>query len=270
MKIGFIGCGNMAKPIIRGVIKNGLACCGDVYVYVYDIRRDDLTAFCADAGATAVYDYSGIIEVCELVVLAVKPQTLPEVLTETAAALKERRPLIVSIAAGKTTEYIASFLDYDAAVGRIFPNLNAEVKQAVSAYCVNAGACEKDREIIKEICETFGSAIELDESLFSVFGVLSGCAPAYTFMYIGALAKAAGENGLDADLALEVACLMAQGSAATLKHVGVEPEEMIRRVCSPGGTTIEGINYLRENGFEDTVKSAFRASYEKDKSFAIN
>lgn len=265
MRIGFIGCGNMAKPIIRGLIRKGSICGETLSVYVYDIMRDMLREFCAAAGAVAVDSYADVVENCDVVVLAVKPQVFPELLPELADGLKKHRPFIVSIAAGKTTEYIASFFDHNAAVGRIFPNLNAEVGQSVSAYCANENVPENGKEILRGICESFGTAFELEEALFPVFGVLSGCAPAYTFMYIGALARAAEENGLDAAMALRVASRMAIGSAMTLEESGEKPGTLIGRVCSPGGTTIEGITYLHENGFEDTLKNAFRASYEKDK-----
>ncbi|MDR1630324.1 MAG: pyrroline-5-carboxylate reductase [Oscillospiraceae bacterium] len=263
MKIGFIGCGNMARPIIKGILKNAKETFDTVCVY--DILREPLLAFCAETGAVAAKDSLSLVAASDVVVLATKPQTFPELLPQIANGLKRKNPLVASIAAGKTLSYIGSFLGYDARLGRIFPNLNAEVGQSVSSYCVNENANEGDAEILRVICESYGMAVALPEELFSAFGVLSGCAPAYTFMYIGALASAAVENGLSAELALPVACQMALGSAQTLLKTGEQPDALIKRVCSPGGTTIEGVNYLRENGFEKTVRNAYQASFDKDK-----
>ncbi len=267
IKIGFIGCGNMAKPIIKGIINCGLESYdeAEVSVFVYDINREMLNDFCEENDAVAVENYSQIISECETVVLAVKPQVFPELLSEIKDELRQYKPFVVSIAAGKTIEYIESFIGGDMPVGRIFPNLNAEVCEAVSAFCCNKNASEREKNNLKDICFSYGEAIALEEDKFSVFGVLSGCAPAYTFMYIDALAKAAVANGFDEETSLMVASQMAYGSALMLRESKITPEELIKKVCSPGGTTIEGVTYLSDNGFENTVKNAFNASFNKDK-----
>lgn len=263
MNIGFIGCGNMARAIIKGIIKNSAKTFKEVYAY--DILQDSLRAFAAESGIRPTDSLDCLIAASDVVVLAVKPQVFGEILPTISKSLKDKNPLIVSIAAGKTTHYISSFLEYKARIGRIFPNLNAEVGQSVSAYCVSAHARKSDLDILKILCESFGAAVHLSEESFSVFGVLSGCAPAYSFLYISALANMAAQKGLDSQESLKIACQVALGSAMTLLKTGEAPEDLISKVCSPGGTTIEGIKVLKNEGFEEIIGRAFEASLNRDK-----
>lgn len=260
--IGFIGCGNMAQPIIRNTAEKNVF--DKSNIYVYDIDKDKLNGFCKKIGVNPVLSEKDIISLCDVVVLCTKPQIFPSLLPEIADSLSEKKPLVVSIAAGKTTDYIASFLNYDAPVARIFPNLNAEVGEAVSAYTGNKFVSEEQLCKIRDICASYGEAKYLPEELFSVFGVLGGCVPAYAFLFIGALAKAGEADGLDAETAKDVAVQAVLGSAKLLKECGGDTDEWVKKVCSPGGTTIEGVTSLRESDLETIVKTAFHKSYMKD------
>ena len=262
VKIGFFGCGNMARPIIQGIIDKGIA-----QVYVTDILRDALQAFCAESGAVCSTQ-KDILEQCDAVVLAVKPQVLPALLPELAEEIDRRGLLVISIAAGKKTEYIGSFFSGEIPIVRIFPNLNARVKAAVSAYCANKYAKPEDIALAKSICLSFGSAFAVPEEKINIFGVLGGCAPAYTFMYIEALAKAAQAAGFDPAQALEIAAKMTEGSAKLLASSDDAPETLVKNVCSPGGTTIEGVNSLRKDDLASIVKKAFDASLKRDGELA--
>ena len=260
--IGFIGCGNMAKPIIRNVAEKNVFNKKDIYVY--DIDREKLLDFCKKTEINAAESEKQIATECDVVVLCTKPQVFSSLLPEISDELAENKPLIVSIAAGKTTEYISSFLSYDAPVARIFPNLNAQVGEAISAYTGNKNISEEQLEKVCAICSAFGEAKLMNESLFSVFGVLGGCVPAYAFMFIGALAKAGVADGLDEKIARDVAIQAVLGSAKLLKECGGDIEEWVNKVCSPGGTTIQGVNSLRESDIDGVVKKAFHKSYMRD------
>lgn len=260
--IGFIGCGNMAQPIIRNVAEKNVF--NKNNIYVYDIDREKLSSFCKELEINVAQNEMQIASECDVVVLCTKPQVFPELLTLIAPQLKKNKPLVVSIAAGKTTDYIASFLDYDAPVARIFPNLNAQVGEAVSAYTGNEFVSEKQLEKVCDICLSYGEAKHMPESLFSVFGVLGGCVPAYAFMFIGALAKAGVADGLDEETARDVAVQAVLGSAKLLKECGGDTEDWVKKVCSPGGTTIQGVTSLREAGIDLVVKTAFHKSYMRD------
>ncbi len=260
--IGFIGCGNMAQPIIRNTAKKKVFDKSDIFVY--DTDEAKLLTFCTKTGVNAAQDENQIASECDIVFLCTKPQVFPSLLPNIAESLSRNNPLVVSIAAGKTTDYITSLLGYGAPVARIFPNLNAEVGEAVSAYTGNKFTTEEQLDKVAEICASYGEAKRLDESLFSVFGVLGGCAPAYVFMFIGALAKAAEADGLDATTAKDVAVQSVLGSAKLLKECGGDIEDWVSKVCSPGGTTIEGVNSLRVDNLDNVVKKAFDKSYNKD------
>lgn len=260
--IGFIGCGNMAQPIIRAVVKAALY----DEVSVFDTDRAKLAAFCDSCGAKAVDAGTRIAAFCDVVMLCVKPQVLPDVLTQIRPVLREDA-LVVSIAAGKTTDWIAEKLG-GRAVCRIMPNLNATVGEAVSAYTGNAAASQAQIETVGDICRAFGEAVRLPESLFSTFSVTGGCAPAYTFMFIGALADAAKANGLPDEAAFEVAVQCVLGSAKLLKVMGGDVSEWVRKVCSPGGTTIEGVRSLEASDLGTIVRKAFDASLARDRELS--
>ena len=266
--IGFIGCGNMAQPIIKNVAEKNVF--NKQNIYVYDIDREKLNVFCKEKEIIAAESEKQIAFECDVVVLCTKPQVFPELLSYIAPELNIKKPLVVSIAAGKTTDYIASFLDYDAPVARIFPNLNAQVGEAVSAYTGNKFVDKAQLEKVCEICASYGEAKYLDESLFSVFGVLGGCVPAYAFMFIGALAKAGVADGLDEETAREVAVQAVLGSAKLLKECGGDTADWVKKVCSPGGTTIQGVTSLRESDLDSVVRTAFHKSFMRDKELSGN
>lgn len=261
--IGFIGCGNMARPIIRNVKEKNVF--DKDNIYVYDINKEMLAEFCKKTEINAAESEKEICRKCDVVVLCTKPQVFASLLPEIAEDMKNSNPLVVSIAAGKDTESIASLLGYKARVARIFPNLNAEVSEAVSAYTGNELVSEAEIELVGRICSSYGEARHLPESLFSVFGVLGGCVPAYAFMFIGALAKAGEANGLDGETAREVAVQAVLGSAKLLKELGGDTDEWIKKVCSPGGTTVQGINSLKNDDMEGLVASAFGKSLARDR-----
>ncbi len=260
--IGFIGAGNMARPIIRNTAEKGVFEKNNIYVY--DPNTQALDDFCKKTGVNAVGE--GFVEKnCDVIMLCTKPQVFPSILPAVGETVRERDPLIVSIAAGKTTEYISSLLGYEAKTARIFPNLNAEVGSAISAYTANGRVSDAELALVGRICSSYGDAVRLEEDKFSVFGVLGGCAPAYSFMFIDALAKSGERYGLDRDTAFRAAVQVVLGSAQLLKAGVGEPGEMVKRVCSPGGTTIEGVNVLDSDGLYTLVDKAFKASYDRDR-----
>ena len=265
-KIGFLGAGNMGVPILRAVIDKGVFAAGDVLVFDPDTQKSAAAAELA--GCVVAASEKELCLAVDVLVLCVKPQVFPQLLPEIAGYVKERNVFVVSIAAGKTTSAISELLGGGAAVGRIFPNLNARVGQAVSAYCVNEAASAEQKTLTGDIAASFGDAVDYPEDLFSVFGVLGGCAPAYTFMFIKALADAAQKAGMDEETALKVASQTVLGSAKNLQTCGETAETMIDRVCSKGGTTIEGVNSLSADGLSGIVEKAFNASLARDRELS--
>jgi len=253
----------MASAIIRGAVESKSFSATDIVAFDIDSSKSDLLK--NSLGICKADTLSVLIDECDMAVLAVKPNIFPVLIPEIREQVKEKMPLIVSIAAGKTIEFITDLFGFSLPVVRVMPNLNAEVFEAISAYCPSENVTRAQIETVEKLLNSFGKCIRLKEEYFSIFSVVGGCAPAYSFLFIHALAEGAKKYGLPEELALKVASQTVLGSAKMLQRDGADAEDLIRRVCSPGGTTIEGINSLREDDFTSVVEKAMKASYDKDK-----
>ncbi len=268
MTIGFIGCGNMAQPIIKSIIKKGLY--DNNSVFIFDTDADKMNSFCHDNNTVALHSEEEIIKTCDTVFLCIKPQGFADLLSKTRTIFIDSKPFIVSIAAGKEIAFIENQLSPSLRIGRVFPNLNASVCQSASAYCVNAACSQAELELLGDIVSCFGSAMHYPEALFSQFGVLGGCSPAYTFMYIDSLAKAAEKNGLSKEVARATAIQSVLGSALYMQQSGIDPDILIDKVCSKGGTTIEGVTALIDADLPAIVCNAYEASLRRDRELSQN
>lgn len=262
MRIGFIGCGNMASAIIKGIVCSDKTACEEIIIY--DIDQAKAESCAAEFGAHRADSAEALIRLADSVILAVKPNVFPTLLPSIASALQEKNPLIISIAAGKTLEYLQGLLCYEARLVRVMPNINAMVQASMSAYCYNSSVTEEDKALTRLLFSAAGNIIELDEKFFPIFGVIAGCAPAYGYLFIDALARAGVKNGLNKKMATEIAAQTLLGSAKMILESGVHPQELIDRVCSPGGTTIEGLFSLQADGFEAAVHKAVDDAVAKD------
>ncbi len=261
--IGFIGAGNMASAIVSGMCRSEFVKSSDIAVFDLDKSKTDALR---DAyGVTVKESAVEITEDCDIIVLAVKPNVIAAVLSDIDSTAKEKNPLFISIAAGKTTEYLLSSVSYEGRFIRVMPNINALVGAAVSGICGTENVSDEDMAFAVRLCECFGTAVRTDEKLFPIFSAIGGCSPAFTYMYIDALARAAVKNGMPKAQALEVAAQAVLGSAKTILESAEHPWTLVDRVCSPGGTTIEGVAALQNAGFEAAVMNAVQASFDKDK-----
>ncbi len=260
---GFIGSGNMASAIIKGLISGGGYMPSEIAVF--DIFTEKAQALAKELSITVMESEKEIASKCDTVVLAVKPDAFPSLLGKIGEELKTNDPLLISIAAGKTTDFIASLLPYTPRLVRIMPNINAKVGAAISAYCGNERATAQDKAFVKGFCDAFGRGIEIAEKSFSIYSAIGGCSPAFAFMFIDSLARAAVKNGMTKADALETAAQAVLGSAKLILESDEHPWKLVDAVCSPGGTTIEGVCTLQEKGFEAAVEAAVEASYNKDK-----
>ena len=265
MKIGFIGCGNMAKAIIAGIINNSIE--ENKNIYAFDINTQKLNEYCAKSGINSAKSNEEIIDICSVIILCVKPQNFEDALSELKC--NNEGKLFISIAAGTDIKKIKSLLGSSAKIARIMPNLNATIGCSTSAVCFNKNCDDNDKNTTKNIFKSIGEIYELDEEYFSAFSAACCCSPAFTFMYINALCKGAEECGLDKKIALESAANSVIGSAKMLLNSNKKPEELVKMVCSPGGTTIEGVKSLQRDEFEKAVISAVKASYKRDKELLV-
>ena len=262
MKLGFIGCGNMASAIIGGIIENKKI--KGENVNVFDIVPASAKALKEKYGVNIAKSEKDVVKASDAVILAVKPNVLGSVLEAIDKELEKKSTLIISIAAGKDIQFIASHLSHENRIIRVMPNINAQVGAAMSAYTANDKALKKDKDFCDKIFSGVGRVMELDESYFPLFGVIAGCSPAFAYMFIDALARAGVQNGMKKETALEIAAQAVLGSAEMILKSDKHPYELIDMVCSPGGTTIEGVASLKKDGFENAVNNAVKKAVEKD------
>ena len=238
MKIGVIGTGNLASAVIGGAVRSGRVS-GESFL-VYDLFADKARACSEKFGTSAAESAQQIAGTCDVVILAVKPKDFAALLSSLSPALAANDPLVVSVAAGLSIEYLTGFLGYVPRIARIMTNINAAVGGAMTAYCVGGRASAEDAAFLDGFCKTFGDALALDEDLFAQFGVLAGCVPAFAYKFVDEIARAGVQIGVRKDLALRIAAQTVLGSAQVVAEDDAHPYALIDRVCTPGGTTIDG------------------------------
>ena len=263
MKIGFIGAGNMASAIVKGLVVSGAEDAKNISVF--DVDRERGRALSKQFGVGVARGENSLIAESDIVVIAVKPFVLDSLLPKVSRALEKKNPLVISIAVGKTLRYIEDLLTYSPALVRVMPNINAKVGGAMSACCANGNVSGEQMQTVLGIFRCVGGAVELDESKFSVFAAISASSPAFTYMYIDALARSAVKNGMNKAEALNIAAQSVLGSAKMILESDEHPWALADQVCSPGGTTIEGVASLQGDAFEASVMRAIDAVIEKDK-----
>ncbi|MDR3201738.1 MAG: pyrroline-5-carboxylate reductase [Bifidobacteriaceae bacterium] len=261
MSIGFIGAGNMAGAIIRGLIASGHPASD---ISVHDTDPAVLDALARETGVVAAAGNQEVIAQDQTLILAVKPHIVPRVLEEVAARIVDRRPLVVSIAAGVPIAKLESWLNPSTAIVRAMPNLNASIRQGVAAVTGNGAASREQIDSALAIFRSVGEAIELDEALFRPFMAIAGSSPAWTFLYLDALARGGVAGGMPKRQALQVAAAAVRGSAALVASGAAHPWELIDQVSSPAGTTIAGLSVLEARGLPSAVTDAVRATIARD------
>lgn len=266
MKIGFIGAGNMGGAIFRGFIKNNAFKAEDIHIYRKN--TDKLNEDSKKLGITPQFNICELVNAVDCVVLAVKPNMFPDVIEEIKECVKNKKSLIVSIAAGLSTESIEEMFGFEIPVIRIMPNINAEICLSTSACCYNKSVTKDMLDCVKEAFGKIGYITEVEEGKFAIFTAIAGCSPAYVYLFIDSLAKGAQKLGMNKKQALEIAASAVIGSAKMLEQSGEHPWALIDKVCSPGGTTIEGVCTLEEYKFESAVVKAVENSVNKDKELS--
>ena len=265
MKIGFIGAGNMGGAILRGYVPYAEKAGDELSVYVP--TEEKLNSICKETGAAKCSGIDNLVRSNDVVIIGVKPNMFEEVLPQVAGAYNTDK-VVVSMAAGVTIEFIEGYLGKDAKIVRIMPNTPAQVRAAMIAVCRNANVDDATFEDVKVIFDSIGKAEEVDEDLIHCVIGVSGSSPAYTFMYIDALMEAAVKNGMDRKKARVFAAQSVLGAAKMVLKTDIDPEQLCINVCSPGGTTIEAVESLKADGFEESIEKAFQAAVDKSKDMS--
>jgi pyrroline-5-carboxylate reductase len=262
MNIGFIGTGNMATAIIKGILHANTVEAENIFAF--DIDGAKLELFAEKYGINPVASAQALVETCPVVFIAVKPANFPDLLKQLDESIKANDPMMISMAAGTSLDYITSLLSCSPALVRIMPNINATVGESMTAYCTNGKPDADQIKLVEQLCTSFGNVMALDEKYFPIFSVIAGAAPAFSYMFIDELARAAVKLGMNKKQALQIAAQTVLGSAKLVLDSDEHPYELIDRVCSPGGITIEGVTALQEFGFPNAINQAVEKAYLKD------
>ncbi len=258
--IGFIGCGNMGGALARAVAKT----VGGENILLADLHEEKCRALAAELGA-AVATAEEIAKEAYAVVLGVKPQALEKTLAPLQSILAAREDFfLISMAAGTAIDKIATLCGGQYPTVRIMPNLPVAVGEGVILWTKNSICAEAEAYFLNAFSEA-GALDEIPEGMMDAAAALSGCGPAFVAMLAEALADGAVACGVPREKALLYAEKTVAGTAAYLLQSGIHPAALKDAVCSPGGTTIAGVEALEAGAFRATAASAVIAAYEKTK-----
>ncbi len=260
-RLAVIGAGNMAEALVRGVLRAGLL--APAAIAASDVAPDRLRLFREQFGVATDTDNAAIAAKADLVLLAVKPQVMGQVLQGLAAAVE--RQLLISIAAGVPTHYIENRFPGPVRVVRVMPNTPALVLEGASALCAGSHATAEDLATARAIFEAVGRAVVLEESALDAVTGLSGSGPAYVFVIIEALADAGVRAGLSREVAQLLAAQTVLGSARMVLETGKHPAALKDMVTSPGGTTIAGLHALEAKALRAALLDAVQAATERSR-----
>lgn len=263
MKLGFIGTGKLASAILGGICTSGKVSAENIIIY--DINEKAVNELTAKYSVNAASSAKEVASAAEYVFIAVKPKDISALVSDIADVCKAKAPVIISTAAGTRLETLGELFAYDAKLVRIMPNINACVGEAMTAVCVSEFVSSEDANFVLELCSCFGRAMMLEEKYFSIFTAVAGSAPAFAYLFADALTNAGIKYGMTASAAREAAAQMLYGSAKLLLESPLSADELIKSVCSPAGTTIEGLCSLKKTGFEASVITAIDETVEKDR-----
>lgn len=260
--IGFIGCGNMATAIMKGILHNELTTADAVMGSdLSDVSRQRVQQ---ELGIQVTALNTEVAEQSDVIFLSVKPQFYETVIEEIREHLTSEK-LIITIAPGKNLEWLGQRLGNDKKIIRTMPNTPALVGEGITALCPNGHITDEDLDLAKQIITSFGKCEVVPEHLMDVVTSVSGSSPAYVFLFIEAMADAAVADGMPRQQAYEFAAQAVLGSAKMVLETGKHPGELKDMVCSPGGTTIEAVRVLEEKGLRSAVFEAMKACTKKSK-----
>ena len=262
MKLGLIGCGKMGRALVEGALKQEVAHPSEVFVSSRTASAIDTIT--SELGVTAVASNLEVAAKSDVVLLCTKPADIPLVLLELANEPEcLHGTLLISAAAGLTIEQQEKVLPQGVRFIRCMPNTPALIGQGAAAYALGTSATGKDAELACKVLGATGSVIEVKETLMNAVTGVSGSGPAYVYTFIESLADGGVAEGLPRTQALELAVKTVQGAAAMVAETGLHPAHLRDMVTSPGGTTIEALTSLEENGFRSSVIKAVRTATKK-------
>jgi pyrroline-5-carboxylate reductase len=250
-RIGFIGAGNMSTAIISGLLNNGYQ---SNLIFIYDIDESKVSAF---NGCNASGSISELANSSEIIFLCVKPQNFEDVLPQ--IKVKDNAKIFVSIAAGISTDYIRATIGENAKVIRTMPNTPLLLGEGATAICRTSNISDEEFSIVFNIFSILGKACELNEEKMNAIVAVNGSSPAYIYLFADAIIKGAIEQGIDGETAKTLFCQTLIGSAKMLLTSEKTPNELIKMVASPGGTTLKALEVFNNSNFSNIIIEAMNA-----------
>lgn len=261
MRLGFIGAGNMAQAMIGGILAKEIVKKEDIIASAATQNTIDKVA--KEFGINVTLDNREVAK-ADIVFLAVKPFYYEEVIDGIKDVVDEKQ-LIISVAAGKSVEWVENAFGGKKKIVRIMPNTPALVGEAVTAICPNANITDGEKQEIVELIASFGLAQIVSEKIMDAVIAVSGSSPAYVFMFMEALADSVVKCGMKREDAYQYVAQTVLGSAKLMLETNKHPGELKDMVCSPGGTTITAVEELEKNGFRKSIFAATDACFHKCK-----
>ncbi len=260
-KIGFIGGGNMASSLLKGLIASGHSA---EQLWVSDTDADTLSHLAEQLNVNTSLDNSNVVNAVDVVVLAVKPQAMKAVAESLSGDIQAKKLLVVSIAAGISQASLSAWLGEKTAIVRCMPNTPALVLTGATGLHANSNVSEEQSDLAENILRSVGIAlwVETEAELDAVTAV-SGSGPAYYFLLMEAMEKAALELGLNAQTAQLLVQQTALGAAKIALESEESPEKLRQRVTSPNGTTQKAIETFQAGGFIELVSKALNAARDR-------
>jgi len=255
-KLGFIGAGNMAFALIKAIKKANLASS----IIASDVNKERLDFIKGELKIETTTDNKEVIEKSDIIFLAVKPQVMDSVLEE----IKDTNKLVISIAAGITIKKLQSKLK-KARIVRVMPNTPCLVGEMAAGFAVGKKVTDKEIKTVEEVLNSAGKAFYLKEELIDAVTGLSGSGPAFVARLIEAFVEAGQKEGLNKDIATELALQTFKGTAKLLQESGMTPEELVKIVSSPNGTTVAGREILEKSDYKDILIKTIKRSTERSK-----
>jgi pyrroline-5-carboxylate reductase len=259
-RLGFLGAGNMAAALIKGLLHGGVL--PAERITTSDVKAERLEHLHTTHGIRTTVDNHALLRESDVLVLSVKPQVIDKVLTEVGGEVRADQ-LVVSVAAGVPLEALEGRLPPGSRVVRAMPNMPATVQAGATAIAGGAHASADDLRIARELFEAVGRVVLLEETLLDAVTGLSGSGPAYLMLIIEALADGGVKVGLHRDTALLLAAQTVFGSAKLLLETGEHPGRLKDMVTSPGGTAIAGLHTLESGALRKTLIDAVEAATKR-------
>ena len=258
--IGFIGAGNMASALIGGLIDSGK----DVTnIIASSPEKDHLDRLKKSFNIKTTHKNEEIIQLSEIVILAVKPNVVEPVLLEIKDLLLQRNPLLISIAAGIQINSLEQLLKPEYRIIRAMPNTPASIKEGVTAISPNQFVTEEDIDDAKEMFSSVGSVAEIKENNIDIYTALIGSGPAYVFYLIESLLESSASLELTDTEKITLLASMISGSANLAKNSEDSPEELRKKVTSPGGVTQSAIEEFERRGLKKIIKESMKVAEKK-------